>query len=195
MTDVTDIAQMLSSIPGAPPTDLAERTVFSAGAADRAAIADSPLGDVWVAWSTSGVTAVVPRFEADDFDAFSDIHRRRAFESDHLPSDLERPVIAALEGDTVGAPIDLAGLGTFQRAVLTACATIPRGVVHSYGWIAEQIRNPGSVRAVGTALATNPVPLIIPCHRIVRSDGSTGNYAFGAERKHALLVREGALLA
>jgi O-6-methylguanine DNA methyltransferase len=90
--------------------------------------------------------------------------------------------------------VDLSGVGVFQKQVLAACASIPKGEVRPYGWIASEIGNPGSVRAVGTALGRNPIPLVIPCHRVVRSDGAVGNYAFGAERKHDLLVREGALL-
>jgi O-6-methylguanine DNA methyltransferase len=109
--------------------------------------------------------------------------------------DLLEGVSDALEtGDSSAVSIDMTGLGAFQKSVLEACATIPVGQVRPYGWIAAEIDNPGSVRAVGTALGHNPIPLIVPCHRVVRSDGSVGNYAFGPEMKHDLLVREGALL-
>jgi O-6-methylguanine DNA methyltransferase len=98
-------------------------------------------------------------------------------------------------GDTTDIPVDLSGVTSFQRSVLSTCATIPVGSVRPYGWIASEIGSPGAVRAVGTALGRNPVPLIIPCHRVVRSDGAVGNYAFGPDMKHDLLIREGAILA
>ena len=79
--------------------------------------------------------------------------------------------------------------------LLEACRRIESGSVRSYGWIADELENPGAVRAVGTALGHNPIPLLIPCHRVVRSDGSIGSYAFGSDMKHDLLLSEGAILA
>ena len=177
------------------PHDLYIDTVIEAGAADRAARTDSPIGPVWIAWSTRGVTALSPLFEAKTFDDFLSIHRREAYEATNLSADLGSSLTLALDtGESADVAFDLSGLGSFQRLVLAACATIPVGQVRPYGWIATEIHNPGSVRAVGTALAKNPIPLLIPCHRVVKADGSVGNYAFGAETKHRLLVREGALL-
>jgi methylated-DNA-[protein]-cysteine S-methyltransferase len=142
------------------------------------------------------VTAVSPLFASSTFEAFTAMHRREAYPEDRLSSDLSDAVAQALEtGDGREVPVDLSGVGSFQRRVLEACATIPVGQVRPYGWIATEIDNPGAVRAVGTALGRNPIPLVIPCHRVVRSDGAVGNYAFGADIKHDLLVREGALLA
>jgi O-6-methylguanine DNA methyltransferase len=69
---------------------------------------------------------------------------------------------------------------------------IPRGEVRPYGWIAAEIGRPKAVRAVGTALAHNPVPLVVPCHRVVRSDGLLGNYSLGGpENKRRILAAEG----
>jgi O-6-methylguanine DNA methyltransferase len=68
---------------------------------------------------------------------------------------------------------------------------IPAGQVRPYGWIASEIGRPKAVRAVGTALGRNPVPLLIPCHRVVRTDGRVGDYAFGPPAKRALLAAEG----
>ncbi len=79
----------------------------------------------------------------------------------------------------------------FQRKVLEKCAEIPPGEIRPYGWIAREIGNPGAVRAVGTALGRNPVPVLIPCHRVVRTDGKIGNYAYGSPMKRSLLEREG----
>ncbi|KAA3641228.1 MAG: methylated-DNA--[protein]-cysteine S-methyltransferase [Armatimonadetes bacterium] len=194
--DMTELEQSLTALASMPPDSLLRRTVVSVGSADEAATTDSPIGPVWIAWSTRGVTAVSPLFASPLFDDFALIHRRTAFEANHLPNELAEAVTSALDsGDSAGVPIDTTGIGTFQQAVLGACATIPAGQVRPYGWIASEINNPGSVRAVGSALGKNPIPLLIPCHRVVRSDGSLGNYAFGAEIKHDLLIREGAILA
>lgn len=81
-------------------------------------------------------------------------------------------------------------LTPFQRDVLEACGQIPRGSVASYGDLAEAIGKPGAVRAVGTALARNPMVLYYPCHRIVASDGSIGGYAGGRKAKKYLLELE-----
>ena len=189
------IEQRLHGLAQDPPARLEESTLVAAGAADRVARVDSPVGDVWIAWSTRGCTGLIPAFAAASFDDFAARHRRTAYPGE-FPRDLDDVVHAALEsGETQAVPIDLSGIGEFQRSVLATCSTIRPGSVRSYGWIAETIDKPGAVRAVGTALGRNPIPLLVPCHRVVRSDGSIGNYAFGAEMKHDLLVREGAILA
>lgn len=79
----------------------------------------------------------------------------------------------------------------FQRKVLRADHAIPRGRVSTYGLIARRAGNPSGARAVGRALATNPFPLVIPCHRVIRSDGALGGYGGGVEMKRALLEMEG----
>jgi methylated-DNA-[protein]-cysteine S-methyltransferase len=101
---------------------------------------------------------------------------------------------AFLAGGAVVFPLALADLATrppFQQAVLRAEHAIPRGRVSTYGLIAGRLANPQAARAVGQALATNPFPLIVPCHRAVRSDGSLGGFQGGAAMKRALLEREG----
>lgn len=89
------------------------------------------------------------------------------------------------------------GLTTFQKKVLMATLAVKKGETKTYKQIAEQIGYPLAYRAVGTALKTNPLPIVIPCHRIVKSDGSTGNYSGtspeGRKRKIALLTSEGAI--
>jgi methylated-DNA-[protein]-cysteine S-methyltransferase len=87
-------------------------------------------------------------------------------------------------------PCDLRGLPPFTRAVLKTTAKIPYGEVRSYGWVAERLGRPGAARAVGNALARNPIPIIIPCHRVIRSDRSLGGYALGLNWKRALLGLE-----
>jgi O-6-methylguanine DNA methyltransferase len=87
-------------------------------------------------------------------------------------------------------PVDLSGVPDFQRRVLEVARGIPFGEVRSYAWIAERIRHARAVRAVGTALGRNPVPLIVPCHRVLRSDGGVGGYLFGIPVKDGLLALE-----
>lgn len=80
---------------------------------------------------------------------------------------------------------------TFERAVYAVVRRIPKGQTRSYRWVARQLGNPQLARAVGNALHRNPYAPKVPCHRVVRSDGTLGGYARGAGRKRALLAREG----
>lgn len=91
----------------------------------------------------------------------------------------------------VAIPLDITGTA-FQRRVWEALRHIPYGEVRTYGEIAAEIGAPAAVRAVGTACGSNPVGLVIPCHRVVPKSGGVGNYGFGPERKKVLLAREGA---
>jgi O-6-methylguanine DNA methyltransferase len=83
-------------------------------------------------------------------------------------------------------PVDLSETPDFQRRVLEAARDIPFGEARPYAWVAARIGHPHAVRAVGTALGRNPVPLIVPCHRVWRRDGGLGGYLFGAECKLGL---------
>lgn len=87
-------------------------------------------------------------------------------------------------------PVDFTGLRPFQRKVLALTHRIPFGETRSYSWIARRIGRPDAVRAVGTALGRNPVPILVPCHRVLRSDGGLGGYAFGLDAKRGLIGLE-----
>lgn len=87
--------------------------------------------------------------------------------------------------------LDLAGATAFQRQVLGVTRLIPYGEARSYGWVASKIGKPQAVRAVGQALGSNPLPIIIPCHRVVASDGKLGGFGGGLEMKRYLLALEG----
>ncbi len=87
----------------------------------------------------------------------------------------------------ITVPVDLSGLPRFRRRVLEVARRIPFGEVRRYAWLARRIGRPRAARAVGTALARNPVPLLVPCHRVLRSDGSVSGYLFGVRVKEALL--------
>ena len=111
-----------------------------------------------------------------------------------LPEALAAGVRAALGGARCTVDIDLAGLTRFQQQVLRATVSIPYGRTRTYGELAESVGAPRAARAVGTALSRNPVPLLIPCHRVVRSGGDVGQYGMGGVRiKKRLLRREGSL--
>lgn len=89
--------------------------------------------------------------------------------------------------------IDFSGYTDFQKDVLEAVMDIPRGEVRSYKEIAEAVGRPRAYRAVGTAVGKNRTPIVIPCHRVIRSDGSMGNYGAGVKWKRILLEIEGLL--
>ncbi|HEX6488004.1 MAG TPA: MGMT family protein [Candidatus Dormibacteraeota bacterium] len=106
--------------------------------------------------------------------------------------ELREKLRRALEGKPVALEFDLRGLTPFEHDVLMKALEIPRGEIRTYGWIAREIGRPKAVRAVGTALANNPIPLFIPCHRVVRADGKIGNYGCGGPaNKRRLLLFEG----
>jgi O-6-methylguanine DNA methyltransferase len=163
----------------APPTVL-EGVLQEIGLGDQYAPLTTPLGIVFVAWNRLGVSAVMKTATADEFEArFQERFHRRPRPTEDLPRDL-------------GERFDLRSVTEFERAVLLKAREIPRGEVRTYGWIAAQIGHPAAVRAVGSALRKNPVPVLIPCHRVVRSDGRIGNYALGgSSNKVAILAAEG----
>ncbi len=78
----------------------------------------------------------------------------------------------------------------FERQVWSALQKIPYGQTRSYKWIAEKINNPSATRAVGRALSKNPIPVVVPCHRVIESDGSIGGFSSGIDRKRRLLDLE-----
>ena len=100
------------------------------------------------------------------------------------------PRVPAGPAGVLPVPVDLVTVPDFQRKVLEAARLIPFGEARPYAWIAARIGNPRAVRAVGTALGRNPVPLILPCHRVWRSDGGLGGYIFGAAVKDGLAALE-----
>jgi methylated-DNA-[protein]-cysteine S-methyltransferase len=112
---------------------------------------------------------------------------------DAPPPAIARGVREHLAGKRTFTAFDLSWLKPFHRRVLEKTVEIPRGEVRPYGWIAREIGAPGATRAVGTALGRNPIPFLIPCHRVVRADGSLGEYSGGGPAmKVKVLELEGA---
>ncbi len=101
-------------------------------------------------------------------------------------------LLAYFAGDRIAFDprLDLAGAGEFDRAVWAATQRIPHGETRSYSFVARQIGRPAAARAVGQALGRNPIPILIPCHRVLRSDGSLGGFGGGLAMKRALLDLE-----
>jgi O-6-methylguanine DNA methyltransferase len=160
---------------------------------DRFFACGSPLGEVYVGVGDWGVRMVG---RSGSLEEFARRYRERfgrllSEGTDARTRRLAERVAKALAGEKAEVPVDLSGATPFQRRVLEVVAGIPRGEVRPYGWVASEAGSPKASRAVGTVMANNPVPLLIPCHRVVRNDGTTGNYAFGADEKTELLHAEG----
>ncbi len=176
------------------PRRLADDVLVEVGLADRMAPVESPIGTLWVAWNGRGVSGVEQATDGASAAARHAEHvGRRTGVAAHLPSSLADAIARRLAGDRrVRIPLDLRGRTEFEVAVLTKALEIPRGEVRPYGWIAAEIGRPRAVRAVGTALGHNPVPLIVPCHRVVRTDGTIGQYSLGGpHNKRTILAAEG----
>ena len=159
----------------------------------HAAVAQSYLGWVLVAATAKGICAIELAGSPDDLRAR--LHARfpkaSLVENDPNFRVLVSQVLSFLEApqDGLYLPLDLQGTA-FQRRVWLALRQIPPGTTATYGEIAARIGNPKAARAVAQACASNPVAVAIPCHRVVRSDGSLGGYRWGQERKGKLLEQE-----
>lgn len=159
------------------------------GATIRWRAIDSSLGPVLVAATDKGLCRI-------SFGEGEGELRARFPHADIRPADpaldaMAQRVAALVDDPAAGAdlPIDVRGT-EFQQAIWAALRAIPPGETQSYGDIAAAIGRPGAVRAAGTACGDNNLAVLIPCHRVVRSDGSMGGYAWGVDRKQALLARE-----
>src|SRR5919204_4111452 len=176
------------------PRGFAERVLAEAGVADSYAIFETVLGPVHVAWNPRGVSAAMRSESAGEFEACFRRKVGRRLVRVEPPAALAVKIEDQLSGRR-RLKFDLRGLTPFAQAVLYKTLEIPRGQVRPYGWVAREIGRPAAVRAVGTALANNPIPYFIPCHRVVRSDGVIGNYGGGGpEAKKNILSLEGVQL-
>jgi O-6-methylguanine DNA methyltransferase len=189
------IEAALSTLAEPAPARLGHAALVAVGLADDYAEIGSPLGTLRVAWNARGVSAVDGSRDDRAFEqAFLARTGRRAERVADLPPRLARAVERRLAGDRhARIDLDLRGSTDFEQAVWLKALEIPRGEVRPYGWIAAEIGRPRAVRAVGTALGHNPIPLIVPCHRVVRTDGFIGQYSLGGPaNKRTILDVEGA---
>jgi O-6-methylguanine DNA methyltransferase len=189
-----DLEAALEGLRVSAPPNLASAALAAVGLADEYTTMQSPIGPVFVAWNGRGVSTVA---EAGDPTAFEARFRaevgRPIRPAASVPARLERAVVRRLAGDRRATiDLDLRNRTSFEQAVLSKAQEIPRGEVRPYGWIAAEIGRPKAVRAVGSALGHNPIPLVIPCHRVVRSDGLIGQYSLGGpSNKRTMLAAEG----
>ena len=173
------------------PIGFADRLLAHVGMADSYARFATVLGPVYVAWNRVGVSAAMRAASAAEFEDWFRKEVGRQLVASTPPPDLATKIENELQGKR-RLRFDLRGLTPFEQAVLSKTREIPRGEIRPYGWVAREIGRPAAVRAVGTALANNPIPYFIPCHRVVRTDGHIGNYGGGGpEAKRAILTMEG----
>jgi methylated-DNA-[protein]-cysteine S-methyltransferase len=157
---------------------------------------DSPVGALLLAATPTGLVRVA--YDIEDHDRVIDTLSQRL--SPRVLRAPRRLDAAARELDeyftgrrrTFDLPLDFSLSRGFRQLVQRHLAEIGYGQTRSYGQVAELIGNPKAVRAVGTACATNPLPVVVPCHRVLRADGTTGRYVGGPSAKKALLSLEAA---
>lgn len=154
---------------------------------------EAPFGRIFVAYRDGKVVSASAARDGAAFErGLAQELGARPVADDEVPERLRRALLDHFEGRKRFDDVDLSWLRPFQRLVLEKTAEIPRGEVRPYGWVAREIGAPGATRAVGTALGRNPIPFIIPCHRVVRSDGGLGEYSGGGpEAKVRVLSYEG----
>lgn len=185
------------NIPPAP-LNLLHEQLEAKSLAQRAAsvyyhTVDSPVGGLLLAATKVGVVRVAFEQEGDDA-VLQSLAERISPKVLRAPKALD-PAVRWLEryflGKSTGElPLDLRLTGGYRAEVLSHLREVPYGQRISYAALAAQTSSPRAVRAVGTACATNPLPLLIPCHRVVRSDGALGNYLGGLDAKRRLLALE-----
>lgn len=148
------------------------------------------LGEMFVAFSDAGLAVLFfGAGEAELRARYPGVKLAAASETERTTA---HAVVESLKTGTALPEVKLAPEGTeFQKQVWQALREIPRGETRTYGEIAQRIGRPKAVRAVGTACGANPIALLIPCHRVLRGDGSLSGYRWGVERKKWLLRVEG----
>ena len=185
-------------LPGTPP-ELTGRAEAE-GLIDVAYTSvDSPLGPLVVASTPKGLVRVsYTEFRGED-EVLEDLARRvspRVLEAPARLDGVRRELDEYFEGrrQHFEVPIDWSYLAGFTREILRATARIGFGEVSTYAGVAAEAGSPRAVRAAGNALGANPMPVVVPCHRVLRTGGTLGGYTGGIERKEFLLRLEGALL-
>jgi methylated-DNA-[protein]-cysteine S-methyltransferase len=203
VTTLEDALRRAATAPAAEPAEAAARRFADAAAASGAvdiayAIEPSPLGDLFVATSPRGLMQIhyEPIDVAAELARLAERVSPRILEAPGRLDDVRRQLDEYFAGrrHEFELPLDwsLTRQG-FGRRVLENTARIPYGEARSYREVATKAGSPKAVRAAGNALGANPIPIVVPCHRVVRTGGAVGGYGGGPERKRALLELEGTL--
>jgi methylated-DNA-[protein]-cysteine S-methyltransferase len=194
-TDPLDALPAMDELAGRRLHGRLETAAAAEGLLDVAyRVVDSPVGALLLAATTEGLVRVA--FEVEGHDAvlsrLADEVSPRVLRAPGRLDPLARELDEYFAGRRTrfGVGLDLRLARGFRRDVLAQLGAIAYGATSSYSEIAAAAGRPRAVRAVGTACATNPLPLVVPCHRVVRSDGSMGGYAGGIEAKRTLLALE-----
>ncbi len=194
--DAPDLMMRRAMVAGAHAARDRLQTAFARAGHPPIAFASlsTPIGRVFVGASDLGVCDVT--FDVASEDRY---RARLAARASEITRDRDAVAFALEELDAYfagtlnrfTAPIDLRGVTDFTRRVLRATRAIPFGRLRSYGDVAQRIGSPGASRAVGGALGRNPIPIIVPCHRVIASGGRIGGFTGGVATKRALLRIEG----
>ena len=200
-TDRQIIDDLMAAAPGRGDAALARLRARLAEEADAEGLLDvayrtmdSPVGPLLLAATPAGLVRVA--FELENHDEvlveLSTAISPRILRSPRGVDDVARQLDEYFAGRrrAFELPVDLQLAKGFRRVVLEHLREIPYGATESYTVVARSAGNPKAVRAAGSACATNPIPLVVPCHRVVRSDGTYGQYRGGPAVKHALLTME-----
>jgi methylated-DNA-[protein]-cysteine S-methyltransferase len=162
-------------------------------------IKNTPYGHIVILWSMEDYSTIIrnvfiprPDMTAEDqvLEIYQDFHELSCPEIDELANSIHK----FLKGEDIVFSLDMLDLNNcslFQKSVLKALNDIPKGKVSSYHLLAKYLGNEKGARAVGNVLSCNPFPIIIPCHRVIRSDGTLGGFQGGLNMKKALLKNEG----
>lgn len=201
---MTDELERRLGTPAGEPLDLAAlRTRLARRAADEGlldvayGVADSPLGPLTVVVTPRGLVRL--SYPGEGLDAqLAELAERvspRILQAPERTDEVRRQLDAYFAGDrtTFDLPIDWRLVRGFAGDVLRATARIPFGQVSSYRAVAAEAGSPNAYRAAGNALGSNPIPIVVPCHRVLHAGGGLGGYTGGLERKRYLLTLEGVL--
>ncbi|HEY3922793.1 MAG TPA: methylated-DNA--[protein]-cysteine S-methyltransferase [Gaiellaceae bacterium] len=169
-------------------------TALAEGLVDvRYDVTESPVGDLFIASTPRGLCRISYTIDGQD-EAIARTFGARVL---RMPLDeVRRELDEYFEGRRrdFDLPLDLSGVAPFHEAVLHELARVPYGRTDTYGALAQKVGRPKAARAVGTVMNRNPIPIVLPCHRIVGANGSLTGYAGGLHVKRALLELEGAML-
>lgn len=187
------VDEQLAGLSETAPPSVEAQVLLEIGLADGYVSYAGSAGAMFVAFNPRGISSLSLGEDSVEFEErFGIQFGRPAFPVSALPPRLEGGLRKTFGTGRLGRlPIDWSGMSEFQQAVLRKTAEILPGEVRPYSWIAKEIGRPKAVRAVGTALARNPIPIVVPCHRVVRNDGHLGNYYYGTDMKRSVLASEG----